>query len=350
MGAVLGAAAGDVLGAPHEGLDLSLRPSDVMLSQALNPDFMLPLHRLVRFIHDEHQGVVKEVLESAGFWAYGEQTDDTAQAICVIDSVNTLGAFEMADITARLVQWYDGGSGKGLGGTTALSLMLAEKGVDWRRSGQAAIDMGEVMYQGRDHETAFSMRAVPSNGSLMRTYPIGLYFSGDLEDIDVAARDLSLVTHAYDECVAACQLASQMVGRFAEGHPKGEVIDFVRARYLRTFEKAVAAVNTDFAYAGGVSTTLGIVLEALMNNDSFEDTVVAAVNPHAWSPVERWGYGYSGPDTDTYGATVGAMAGALYGVDSIPERWLSVMHPVSADALRQKALLLHGRSMERLKN
>jgi hypothetical protein len=45
-----------------------------------------------------------------------------------------------------------------------------------------------------------------------------------------------------------------------------------------------------------------------MTTDSFEEAVVEVVN--------------LGGDTDTAGAILGAMAGAHYGAEAIPERWL----------------------------
>ena len=49
-------------------------------------------------------------------------------------------------------------------------------------------------------------------------------------------------------------------------------------------------------------------LYLLLTTDSFEEAVTEVVN--------------LGGDTDTAGAILGAMAGAYYGVDAIPQRWL----------------------------
>ncbi len=63
---------------------------------------------------------------------------------------------------------------------------------------------------------------------------------------------------------------------------------------------------------GYVLDTLHIVLWALLGYETFEDTVVAAVN--------------HGGDASTQGSVTGALAGALYGVEAIPERWLERLH------------------------
>jgi ADP-ribosyl-[dinitrogen reductase] hydrolase len=50
----------------------------------------------------------------------------------------------------------------------------------------------------------------------------------------------------------------------------------------------------------------------LMTTDSFEAAVVQVVN--------------LGNDADTVGAVVGALAGAAYGLASIPKRWRDALH------------------------
>jgi ADP-ribosyl-[dinitrogen reductase] hydrolase len=56
-----------------------------------------------------------------------------------------------------------------------------------------------------------------------------------------------------------------------------------------------------------------VVLQALMHTDSFEGCLVEAVN--------------RGGDADTTGAIVGMLAGALYGLDELPPRWVKALDP-----------------------
>ena len=60
---------------------------------------------------------------------------------------------------------------------------------------------------------------------------------------------------------------------------------------------------------GWVRHTAESAIWALLNTSSFEDAVVQAVN--------------LGGDADTVGAVVGALAGAAYGIETIPQRWRS---------------------------
>jgi ADP-ribosyl-[dinitrogen reductase] hydrolase len=60
--------------------------------------------------------------------------------------------------------------------------------------------------------------------------------------------------------------------------------------------------------SGYVIHTLEASLWCLLNNTSYQDTVLAAVN--------------LGDDTDTTGAVAGGLAGIYYGVENIPPSWV----------------------------
>ena len=62
---------------------------------------------------------------------------------------------------------------------------------------------------------------------------------------------------------------------------------------------------------GYVIDTLEASLWCIFNTSSFKDAVLKAVN--------------LGDDTDTVGAITGALAGIIYGSDSIPNEWLDVL-------------------------
>jgi hypothetical protein len=66
----------------------------------------------------------------------------------------------------------------------------------------------------------------------------------------------------------------------------------------------------------------------LMTSDSFEEAVTDVIN--------------LGGDTDTAGAILGAIAGAHYGVDAIPRRWLDGLQ--NRDGIEARALALANKS------
>lgn len=65
-------------------------------------------------------------------------------------------------------------------------------------------------------------------------------------------------------------------------------------------------------FNGAVWPCLGSALWALRSTDSYEGAVRAAVD--------------LGGDTDTVAAVTGGLAGAVYGADAIPGRWIEPLH------------------------
>ena len=63
--------------------------------------------------------------------------------------------------------------------------------------------------------------------------------------------------------------------------------------------------------SGYVVDTLEAAVWCLLNEDSFDKSLLLAVN--------------LGEDTDTVGAVAGGLAGLYYGYEAIPEKWLSVI-------------------------
>lgn len=67
----------------------------------------------------------------------------------------------------------------------------------------------------------------------------------------------------------------------------------------------------DIRSTGYVIDTLEASLWCIFNTSNFKDAVLKAVN--------------LGDDTDTVGAITGALAGVIYGNDSIPSEWINVL-------------------------
>ena len=75
-------------------------------------------------------------------------------------------------------------------------------------------------------------------------------------------------------------------------------------------------------------------LYLLLTTDSFEEALIEVVN--------------LGGDADTAGAILGAMAGAHYGVDAIPERWLDGLQ--NRDGIDARAIALANRRSARARH
>ena len=98
---------------------------------------------------------------------------------------------------------------------------------------------------------------------------------------------------------------------------------------LKTIADDLVATHPTFRYRPylGNSTayvvdTIQTVLHYFFNSSSFDDCLIGVVN--------------QGGDADTTGAIAGMIAGAFYGMGSLPRRWLRRLDP----AVREEALEL----------
>ncbi|MBR2730360.1 MAG: ADP-ribosylglycohydrolase family protein [Clostridia bacterium] len=85
-------------------------------------------------------------------------------------------------------------------------------------------------------------------------------------------------------------------------------------RYLALFippNELICRTEAELPSWGYALNTWNIALWALLKTDNYKDCVLKAVNV--------------GGDTDTNAAVAGAMAGVIYGKESIPEEWISCL-------------------------
>lgn len=287
-GTIVGGAVGDALGAPLE--------------------FLSP-----RDISKKYSGRVTEMVGGGKLfkWREGEVTDDTEQTLCIVDSLIENEAYIPEDIAERFKLWFLGRP-KDIGITTYVSLLSLTRGASFRESGEIALYYGS--------------RA--TNGSLMRTAPLGLYFRGRPDEIDKSATEISTITHAHEDCILACQVASNMIAYLASGFSKEESVKHVRDRYgdqgklIRRFEDILAGYSQSSRF-GEVYGTLFSAMQCFLEEPTFEKAIIRCVN-RGW-------------DADTTGSVCGSFAGAYWGIEAIPDRWSGKLNPTSSQELESKA-------------
>jgi ADP-ribosylglycohydrolase len=237
----------------------------------------------------------------------GEWTDDTSMALCLAESLVECGEFDPHDQLARYLAWKRHGhnSSNGtcfdIGGTVAKALARFERdSLPWADGG--------------DPHSA-------GNGSLMRLAPVPLFYGHDPQAAVRHAAASSRTTHAHPEALDACRyMAGLMVGAL-QGLSKEALlltafapIHGIWAAY--PLAPAIARVaNGSFLQEeppiirgdGYVTRSLEAALWAFAKSTCFEDGALRAVN--------------LGEDADTTGAVYGQLAGAYYGVNSIPMMW-----------------------------
>jgi ADP-ribosyl-[dinitrogen reductase] hydrolase len=145
----------------------------------------------------------------------------------------------------------------------------------------------------------------------MRVLPIALATLADRPRCDRLAVEQARITHHHPLSDAASRLVAQLVHLACLG---------VSMRRLRAAADAVVAYEPRLAFepyrglaSGYVVDTMHTVLHHLFATRSFEECLVAVVN--------------EGGDADTTGAIAGAIAGAYYGPEELPRRWLRHLDP-----------------------
>ena len=162
------------------------------------------------------------------------------------------------------------------------------------------------------------------NGAAMRVLPVALATLGQDENaVRGAVRAQSHVTHNNPDSDAAAEFLALAV---QEGIGGGGLRGVYR-RCVRPFvdRHAIFAYRTRRREnpSGWVVETLQAVLQALLDTGSFEECLIDVVN--------------RGGDADTTGAIAGMLAGAIYGRDALPSRWLKALDPAMREACAVQA-------------
>ncbi len=275
-GAYLGLAVGDALGATVE--------------------FLIPREIL------EQYGVHRELL--GGGWLKlrkGQVTDDTEMSLALGQAILSAGTVAAGPIAAAFSDWM-------------------------RRK---PVDIGNTVRRGIAHYRQTGETQVPEsdydagNGACMRALPIALVTLGaDLEQVAAANRIQSHTTHHNALGDAGTLTVLRMVQAALQG---------ARRDHLKDLADALVAQAPAYRYdrrrrenpGGFLVETLGAVFQSLFATDCFEGALIDVVN--------------RGGDADTTGAILGMIAGALYGVEQIPRRWLATLDPKVAAACRTQA-------------
>lgn len=276
--AYLGLALGDALGATVE----FLTPREIK--------YQYGIHREIR----------------GGGWLNiksGQVTDDTTMALA-------LGAAILAD----------GGEVRALSCARAFDAWMRGKPVDIGNT----VRRNLIAFRRSGYPSATPSEFDAGNGAAMRGLPVALVTLAQGEAaVRAAVRAQAHVTHHNPVSDAACEFIT-----FA-------VQDFVRGESLRSVYRnricPLIADYPEFAFrrrrrenpSGWIVETMQAVLQSLLETDSVESCLVDVTN--------------RGGDADTTGAIAGMLAGALYGPESLPPRWLKALDPVVRNACRGQA-------------
>jgi ADP-ribosyl-[dinitrogen reductase] hydrolase len=235
----------------------------------------------------------------------GQVTDDTTMSLALGAAILACGGVEAQSAAAAFDAWMRA-KPVDIGNTVRRNL------IQFRKTGNPEAPASK-------HDAG--------NGAAMRVLPVALACYGQAPEKTVAAsRAQAHVTHHNTLSDAACETLIFMVqdllaGRDAQKDLRRRAETLVGAHPIFAFDKK----RRDNP-SGYVVETMQAVFQAFFNTSSFEECLIDAVN--------------RGGDADTTGAIAGMLAGARYGLEAIPLRWLKALDKNSRTACEHQATAL----------
>lgn len=213
----------------------------------------------------------------------GYYTDDASQVLCLANSlIENDGEFNKSDFMNKLCSWY-------LDGYMSSTGKFIDIGI------QTRMVLDQFSYDGT--YVLMDDNSQSGNGSLMRIAPIPMVFSK--ENIPKMVEESSSVTHASQLCLNCCTIYSLLIKSALDGATKDELLT------LSCFDLKLG----EFKSSGFVVDSFNTALYSFFNTNSFKDCIIMATE--------------FGDDADTNACIAGALSGAFYGIEGIPENWKS---------------------------
>ena len=299
----------------------------VMIGHAIGDALGVPVEFITRQELKENP-----VTDMKGYGTYpvpaGAWSDDTSMALCALETFNGC-KINFDKVMINFARWYyqdlftPTGEMFDVGNTCSMAIeKYMKENVSW-------------------HECGLMDERSNGNGSLMRILPIAYFiyflsqkYSFSQYDMMESIHNLSCLTHAHKRSQMACGIyvliAIELLKAAYEGNGDNlsleEIVDnglslakeyyygnpyfkHQLSHFDRVFSHAIQKLPRDEIQSGGyVISTLEASIWCLLNNESYRETALAAVN--------------LGGDTDTTACVVGGLAGIYYGYDDIPSHWL----------------------------
>jgi len=248
----------------------------------------------------------------------GTWSDDSSLTFCLAESL--LGSYGLKDIAEKLISykteahWTPYGEVFDIGITTSQSIDVLIKIME---SGDIE-RLKTLKYEADEYSNG--------NGSLMRILPLYFYLKEKgLEENFDTIWEVSALTHGHIRSAIACLLylilCDELIkpGDKAEAYAgmqkrvksffdQREIADREKAHFQRIVNQDIhAQPEQEIKSSGYVIDSLEAAIWCLMKSDSYEATVLRAVN--------------LGEDTDTTAAIAGGLAGLLYSEVDFPAEW-----------------------------
>lgn len=236
--------------------------------------------------------------------ASGSFTDDGSMMLCILASLIEKKQFDGHDIMHKFIQWNING----------YMSSDSEKGCfDIGKTIRTSLD--DYYQCGKLYKHSITDPLITSgNGGLMRLAPIPVFFD-NIQDAVKHSILSSKLTHSSPECLESATLMGGMIFQLVRGLSKEYVLSYQNEPYK--CEKVMNIANGTYKTksrdqiktTGYVIDSLEAALWAFYKTNSYQDGMNVLVT--------------MGDDVDTVCCIYGQIAGAYYGINEIPTRWLN---------------------------
>lgn len=234
----------------------------------------------------------------------GQYSDDTQFSRILISSLIECSGFNAANYFSKLQEAFNKNELIGLGTNTNKIFRAANK----------KQDLSTLLNNS-------------SNGSLMRAYPIGLFFSKE-DEILQYSKEQSVITHNTDEAIFACQMLALTINHLKDNsinslHSHWQNNNFLNFDFsflsysLTDAQKYIQSISPNLEWefvSPSAKATLAAVYYVIHNHKhgSFTDAIMKAIS--------------LGGDTDSVASIVGTIIGYHHGRSAIPAYWNNFVH------------------------
>lgn len=239
----------------------------------------------------------------------GQWTDDTSMALCLAESLVRCKGFDAEDQMERYLRWRDEG-------------YMSSNGSCFDIGNTVSAALSKYQQTGDPFAGSESPRSA-GNGSLMRLAPVPLFYADAPERAIRMSGESSRTTHGAPTCIDACRYYGGLIAGALNGVSKDDLLSSRYAPASNPWEASPLCPEIDeiacgsfkhrkppqIVGSGYVVKSLEAALWAFHESSTFRDGCLLAVN--------------LGDDADTTAAIYGQLAGAYYGLQGLPESWVS---------------------------
>lgn len=311
-----------------------MKTKDLLFGVAIGDALGVPVE--FRSRNDLAKDPVKDMRSyGSHFQPAGTWSDDSSLTFCLADALTE--EYDIQRIADTCAQWY-------------FNNLWTAHGNVFDIGNSTRIALGNIKSGIKPHEAGGNDESSNGNGSLMRISPLVFYLMDkSIEERFEITAEVSSITHGHIRSILACFYYLEFCSLLAAGSKPKAAYEELNATlpdflsklkipkdelnlFNRLLDNSMLSISSDYIDSTGyVLHTLEASIWCILHTDNFEDAVLKAVN--------------LGSDTDTTGAVTGAMAGLIYGYNSIPPEWISTI--AKKEEIEQLAIKLHLRMSQR---